>query len=358
MPRLDSLFKSMMQKEASDLFVSSGAPPFLKIDGEMVPADGGKLLSNEVCEKLLFELLTDEQRNVFQEKGDLDFAYEIPEVARFRGNIFLQRRGISGVFRFIPAKVKPLSELNMPDVVGKLSRTNRGLILVTGATGSGKSTTLAAMIDVRNRESAEHILTLEDPLEFVHENKKSIIHQRQIGEHTNSFASSLRAALREAPDVILVGEMRDLETISLAITAAETGHLVYGTLHTSSAPKTVDRIIDAFPEEQQNQIRTMLADTLQGVISQHLLKRADKKGRIAALEVMINNSAIANLIREGKTFQIHSAIQTGKKEGMMTLDQHLTQLMMTKQIFAEEAFRHAHNKNQFLKYVMPQKDQG
>jgi len=358
MPKLDTLFKSMAQKEASDLFVSAGAPPILKIDGAMIPADGAKPLSNEICEKLLFELLNDEQRESFQQKGDLDFAYEIPEVARFRGNIFRQRRGISGVFRFIPAEVKALEELNMPEAVGKLARTNRGLILVTGATGSGKSTTLAAMIDVRNRECAEHILTLEDPLEFVHDNKKSIVHQRQIGEHSNSFATSLRAALREAPDVILVGEMRDLETISLAITAAETGHLVYGTLHTSSAPKTVDRIIDAFPEEQQNQIRTMIADTLQGVISQLLLKRSDAKGRVAALEIMINNSAIANLIREGKTFQIHSAIQTGKREGMMTLDQHLMQLMMTKKIYAEEAFRNAHNKNMFLKYVMPQKDQG
>jgi twitching motility protein PilT len=212
---------------------------------------------------------------------------------------------------------------------------------------------LAAMIDLRNREKAEHILTLEDPLEFVHENKKCLVHQRQIGEHSHSFSAALRAALREAPDVILVGEMRDLETISMAITAAETGHLVYGTLHTSSAAKTVDRIIDAFPEDQQNQVRTMLADSLRGVISQTLVKRADGQGRVAAMEILVSTPAIANLIREGKTFQIISALQTGKKEGMITLDQSLMNLMLGKVIFAEEAFRNAINKEMFLPYVMP-----
>jgi len=355
MARLDGIFKSMMEKDASDLFVSSGAPVCYKIHGEIKPATEEQL-SASTCEQLLFELIDEDQRRSFLNNNDLDFAYEIPGVARFRGNLFRQRLGVGAVFRIIPATIKSLEELELPEIVGKVARGNRGLILVTGATGSGKSTTLAAMIDLRNRERAEHILTLEDPLEFVHPNKKSIVHQRQIGDHTESFASSLRAALREAPDVILVGEMRDLETIGLAITAAETGHLVYGTLHTSSAAKTVDRIIDAFPEDQQNQVRTMIADTLRCVISQVLVKRADQKGRIAALEILVNTPAVANLIREGKTFQIPSAIQTGKKDGMISLDQYLMNLMLQKKIFAEEAYKQAVNKELFLKYLIPPKE--
>jgi len=354
MPRLDSLLKDMVQKNASDLFLSSGSPPNYKIHGEIKPVQD-ESLSHDTCRQLIYELLEDEQKKKFEEIKDLDFAYEIDGLARFRGNLFMQRHGISAVFRMIPAKVKTMDELGMSDTIKKLARANRGLILVTGATGSGKSTTLAAMIDLRNRERTEHILTLEDPLEFVHENKKCIVHQRQIGEHSRSFAASLRAALREAPDVIMVGEMRDLETIGLAITAAETGHLVYGTLHTSGAAKTVDRIIDAFPEEQQNQIRTMIADTLRGVISQILVKRADSQGRAAAFEILVTTQAVSNLIREGKTFQITSAIQTGKKEGMVTLDQSLMNLMMTQKITAEEAFRNAVNKDMFFKYVIPTK---
>jgi twitching motility protein PilT len=305
---------------------------------------------------LLYELINEEQRERFERENDLDFAYEIPGLARYRGNLFRQRKGVGAVFRFIPAGIKTLEDLNLPEIVAKLARNNRGLILVTGSTGSGKSTTLAAMIDLRNRERAEHILTLEDPLEFVHENKKSMVHQRQIGDHTQSFAASLRAALREAPDIILVGEMRDLETIGLAITAAETGHLVYGTLHTSSAAKTVDRIIDAFPEDQQNQIRTMIADTLRGVICQTLVKKVGGVGRVAALEIMVSTPAIANLIREGKTFQIPSALQTGKKDGMISLDQYLMNLMVKKEIYAEEAFKNAINKELFIKYLMPPKE--
>ena len=355
MPRLDQLLLHMVERDASDLFITADCAPFLKIHGNIVPLNG-KILSHELCEQLLFELLNQEQKDYFLQNKDLDFAYEIRGKARYRGNLFLQRKGISGAFRYIPAKIKTIDELGLPDTVTKLARSNRGLILVTGTTGSGKSTTLAAMIDLRNTERSEHILTLEDPLEFVHENKKSIVHQRQIGDHSKSFAASLRAALREAPDVILVGEMRDLETISLAITAAETGHLVYGTLHTSSAPKTVDRIIDAFPKEQQEQVRTMLGDSLRGVISQTLVKRADGKGRVAAVEIMVSNPAIANLIREGKTFQIPTVMQTGKKEGMMTLDQHLLELMRRKIIFAEEAFRNAVCKEAFMPYVMVKKD--
>ena len=354
MARLDALLKTMLEKNASDLFISAGAPPTFKIHGEVQPTTAAPL-TPDFCQQLLYEILDQEQQRKFEETKDLDFAYEIPGVARFRGNLFRQRKGISSVFRMIPMKILTVEELRMPEIIFKLARSNRGLILVTGTTGSGKSTTLAAMIDLRNREKAEHILTLEDPLEFVHENKKCLVHQRQIGEHSHSFATSLRAALREAPDVIMVGEMRDLETIGLAITAAETGHLVYGTLHTSSAAKTVDRIIDAFPEDQQNQVRTMLADSLRGVISQTLVRRADGKGRAAAFEIMVNNPAIANLIREGKTFQIISAIQTGKKEGMITLDQSLMNLMLNKTIFAEEAFRNAISKEMFLSYIMPGK---
>jgi len=355
MPRLDPLLKEMIANGASDLFISAEVVPTYKIHGDLKPADG-EVLRPQVCIDLLFELLNEDQKRQFEKDHDLDFAYEIKELARFRGNIFMQRKGVSAVFRAIPAKVMSIEDLGLPPTIEKIARLNRGLVLVTGATGSGKSTTLAAMVDLRNRERSEHILTLEDPLEFVHENKKCIIHQRQIGDHTKNFASSLRAALREAPDVILVGEMRDLETISLAITAAETGHLVFGTLHTSGAAKTVDRIIDAFPEDQQNQIRTMIADTLRGVISQILLKKADGKGRAAALEILVTTPAVSNLIREGKTFQIPSAIQTGKKEGMITLDQSIMSLMMSKVITAEEAFRNAVNKDMFFKYVMPTKE--
>jgi len=355
MARLDQLLLHMIEKDASDLFITSDCVPTLKIHGTITPLDG-KPLSHELCQQLLFELLDQKQKDLFLQNKDLDFAYEIKGKARYRGNLFLQRKGISGAFRYIPTKIKTIEELELPETVTKLARSNRGLILVTGTTGSGKSTTLAAMIDLRNTERSEHILTLEDPIEFVHENKKSMVHQRQIGEHSNSFAASLRAALREAPDVILVGEMRDLETISLAITAAETGHLVYGTLHTSSAPKTVDRIIDAFPKDQQEQVRTMLGDSLRGVISQTLVKRADGKGRVAALEILVSNPAVANLIREGKTFQIPTVMQTGKKEGMMTLDQHLMELMRRKVIFAEEAFRNAVTKEPFMSYVMVKKD--
>ena len=328
MPRLDSLFKMMLEKDASDLFISSGAPPAYKIHGEVKPAAAAsESLTPAICRQLIFELLSEDQRHQFEADNDLDFAYEIPGLARYRGNMFMQRRGISAVFRAIPSTIKSLEDLDLPEVVGKMARINRGLILVTGATGSGKSTTLAAMIDVRNRERAEHILTLEDPLEFVHENKKSIVHQRQIGDHTHSFASSLRAALREAPDVILVGEMRDLETISLAITAAETGHLVYGTLHTSSAAKTVDRIIDAFPAAQQAQIRTMLSESLEAVIAQTLLKKKGGGGRVAACEVLVGVPAVRNLIREGKLHQIPSMMQTGQRSGMQTLDMGLADLV-------------------------------
>jgi len=300
---------------------------------------------------LLFEIISDEQREKFLQKKDLDFAYEIPNVARFRANYFYQKRGLGAVFRIIPSKILSVEELNLPETVLKFTRLSRGLVLVTGPTGSGKSTTLAAMIDYININRKEHILTIEDPVEFVHKNKNCLVNQREVLTHTGSFSMALRAALREDPDVILVGEMRDLETIELAITAAETGHLVFGTLHTNSAAKTVDRIIDAFPSDRQAQIRTMLSESLKGVISQQLLKRSDKPGRVASVEILYVNSAVANLIREGKTFQIPSVIQTGKGDGMQLMDQSIMDYLMKKVISPDEAYLKANDKKAFERFL-------
>ena len=346
MAKIDTLFKMMQQQGASDLHISTGAPPILRLHGEMVRVKSPDL-TNEQAQALLFEILDDEQIRQFEETRDLDFAYAIPGVARFRGNILDTHRGIAGVFRLIPSEILTAEQLNLPEGVLKMTRFNKGLVLVTGPTGSGKSTTLAAMIDLINRTRKEHILTLEDPLEFVHENKLSLLNQRQIGTHSDSFASALKAALREDPDIILVGEMRDLETIQLAMSAAETGHLVFGTLHTNSAPKTVDRIIDVFPKDAQEQVRAMLSESLKGVVCQQLLRTADGKGRVAALEIMLGNAAIGNLIREGKTFQIPSIIQTAKGEGMQLMDAHLMELLNNQKITAEEAHRCAVDKRIF-----------
>jgi len=277
----------------------------------------------------------------------------VADVARFRGNIMMQYRGIAAVFRIIPSKILSADDLGLPEGVRRMTNFKKGLVLVTGPTGSGKSTTLAGMIDLINTTRKEHILTFEDPLEFIHQNKMSLMNQRQIGEHTESFASALKAALREDPDVILVGEMRDLITIQLAMSAAETGHLVFGTLHTSTAAKTVDRIIDVFPTDQQEQVRAMLSESLKGVVCQQLLKTADGKGRVAALEIMLGTPAIGNLIREGKTFQIPSIMQTAKKDGMQLMDQHLLDLLKTKKVNPEEAYRCAIDKKQFEQYLTP-----
>jgi twitching motility protein PilT len=312
-----------------------------------------KSLGHDELKAILFEILTEKQKTHFEETRDLDFAYEVPGLARFRGNIMMQYRGIAAVFRIIPSKILSADELGLPEGVRRMTNFKKGMVLVTGPTGSGKSTTLAGMIDLINSTRKEHILTFEDPLEFIHENKLSLMNQRQIGEHTESFASALRAALREDPDVILVGEMRDLTTIQLAMSAAETGHLVFGTLHTSTAAKTVDRIIDVFPTDQQEQVRAMLSESLKGVICQQLLKTAEGKGRVAALEIMLGTPAIANLIREGKTFQIPSIIQTAKKDGMQLMDQHLLDLLKTKQVNPEEAYRCAVDKKQFEQYLTP-----
>jgi len=356
MAQIDGLLKSMIDVGASDLHLTSGAYPLFRIHGELekvnsVGAHNGAPLQPDQMKTLLYEILTDEQIQEFEKTKDIDFAYESPGVGRFRTNVFEQLKGMGAVFRRIPGQILSLEELGLPKSIGKFTRLNRGLVLVTGPTGSGKSTTLASLIDLINRERKVHIITVEDPVEFVHVNKSSLINQRQIGANTLSFSSALRAALREDPDVILVGEMRDLETISLAITAAETGHLVFGTLHTNSASKTIDRIIDAFPSGQQAQIRTQLSESLQGVISQQLLKRADGKGRVAAVEILTGTPALANLIREGKTYQIPSIIQTGRREGMQTMDQAIIDLLKQGRITTEEAFDKCVDRETFQKYL-------
>jgi twitching motility protein PilT len=352
MARIDALFNMMKEQDASDLHLSTGNPPIFRQHGEMVRLNF-KALGHDELKAILFEILSDTQQAHFEETKDLDFAYEVAGLARFRGNIMMQYRGIAAVFRIIPAKILSADELGLPEGVRRMTNFKKGMVLVTGPTGSGKSTTLAGMIDLINSTRKEHILTFEDPLEFIHENKLSLMNQRQIGQHTESFASALRAALREDPDVILVGEMRDLTTIQLAMSAAETGHLVFGTLHTSTAAKTVDRIIDVFPTDQQEQVRAMLSESLKGVICQQLLKTTEGKGRVAALEIMLGTPAIANLIREGKTFQIPSIMQTAKKDGMQLMDQHLLDLLKTKKVNPEEAYRCAVDKKQFEQYLTP-----
>jgi twitching motility protein PilT len=336
MAQLDQLFQLMVAQGASDLHLSAGSPPYLRLHGEMTKIEHPSL-TTEAVQALIFEILTEKQRRLFVENWELDCSYAVPKLGRFRCNIFMQRRGLGGVFRVIPEVIKTVGELGLPEIVNKLIEVPRGLVLVTGPTGSGKSTTLAAMINTINMRDKQHILTVEDPIEFVHENKMSLINQREVTSHTKSFANALKAALREDPDTILVGEMRDLETISLAITAAETGHLVFGTLHTNSAAKTVDRIIDAFPQNQQAQIRTMLSESLRGVVAQTLFPRIDKPGRIAAIEVLLNTFAVSNLIREGKTFQIPSVMQTSANDGMMTFEGHLKLLISQGKVAKEDA---------------------
>jgi len=326
MAKLDDLFGLMKKQSASDLHITSGSPPYLRVHGEMVKLNFRELNAQEI-QSLIFEILTEKQKRQFIENWELDCSYPLEGVGRFRCNVFMQRKGIGAVFRIIPETIKTVAELNLPESLLDLINVHKGLILVTGPTGSGKSTTLAALLDHINRNERAHILTVEDPIEFVHQNQQSLVNQREVSSHTKSFANALRAALREDPDIILVGEMRDLETISLAITAAETGHLVFGTLHTNSAPKTVDRIIDAFPADQQAQIRVMLSESLRGVLAQGLLPRADGQGRAAVLECLVNTTAIANLIREGKTFQIVSSMQLGRQQGMFTFEDSVKDLI-------------------------------
>jgi len=346
MAKIDAFFKLMNDQGASDLHLVSGQPPALRIRGEMERVKY-KILNNDDLRKMLYEIAPEDKVKVFEETGDVDFGYEIPDLARYRANFFMQKNGVGAVFRQIPSEIMTAEQLGLPPVISKLASLPRGLVLVTGPTGSGKSTTLAAIIDVANRTRKDHIITVEDPIEFVHKSQGCIVNHREVGLHTRSFSSALRGALREDPDIILVGEMRDLETISLAIEAASTGHLVFGTLHTSSAPKTVDRVIEVFPSSEQAQIRSTLADGLRAVVAQVLFKRIDKKARCAALEILIATPAVRNLIREGKTHQIPSSIQTGKKYGMMLLDDAIMDLYNKGGISADDAYAKANDKAKF-----------
>lgn len=350
MAKIDAFFKLMLEQGASDLHLTTGSQPILRIRGEMERVKY-KELDNDELKAMLYEIAPEHKIKIFEETGDIDFAYEIPGAARFRSNFFMQKHGIGAVFRLIPSEVLTAEQLGLPLVVTRLAMLPRGLVLVTGPTGSGKSTTLAAIMDCANKNRKDHIITVEDPIEFVHKSQGCLVNHREVGIHTRTFAAALRGALREDPDIILVGEMRDLETIALAIEAANTGHLVFGTLHTQSASKTVDRIIEVFPANEQAQIRSTLSDGLRAVISQCLFKRIDKKGRVAALEIMIATPAVRNLIREGKTFQIPSAIQTGKKYGMQPLDDAILELLQKGWISAEEAYSKCVDKNKFRTFL-------
>ena len=310
-----------------------------------------KALENDELKAMLYEIAPENKIKVFEETGDVDFAYEIPNLARYRANYFQQKWGVGAVFREIPSTILTAEDLGLPNVITKLSMLHKGMVLVTGPTGSGKSTTLAAMMDYVNKNKKSHIITVEDPVEFVHKSQGCIVNHREVGVHTKGFKSALRGALREDPDIILVGEMRDLETIELALEAASTGHLVFGTLHTQSAAKTVDRVIDVFPAHQQSQIRTTLSESLKGVVAQNLFKRIDKKGRMAVLEILVVTPAVSNLIREGKTFQIPSAIQTGKKFGMQSLDDAILLALEEKKISPEDAYDKSIVKERFIQFL-------
>jgi twitching motility protein PilT len=350
MAKIDAFFKLMGDLGASDLHVVAGSQPILRIRGDMERVKY-KLLDNDELTAMLYEIASEDKIKVFEETGDVDFAYEIPGLARYRANFFRQLNGIGAVFRLIPSNIMTAEQLGLPPVTTQLSMLHKGLVLVTGPTGSGKSTTLAAIVDYANKHRKDHIITVEDPVEFVHRSQGCIVNHREVGRHTRSFATALRAALREDPDIILVGEMRDLETIQLAIEAAATGHLVFGTLHTQSATKTVDRIIDVFPANQQEQIRSTLSDSLKAVVAQTLFKRVDVKGRCAALEILVCTPACANLIRENKTFQIPSVIQTGRKYGMQSLDNSIEDLLKRGWISADEAYSRCIDKSKFAPYL-------
>jgi twitching motility protein PilT len=363
MARIDALFNLMFEQKASDLHLSSGNPPILRIDGDLTRVDYPPLEDDQL-KVMLYEIAPEYKIKTFEETGDVDFGYEITGVSRFRANFFTQKYGIAAVFRQIPSKVLAFEDFEkfdapLPAVLKKFSMLHKGLVVVTGPTGSGKSTTLAAMIDYCNKNRRDHIITVEDPIEFVHESKSCLVNHREVGLHTKSFASALRGALREDPDIILVGELRDLETIELALTAASTGHLVFGTLHTQSAAKTVDRIIDVFPADQQNKVRATLSESLKGVVAQNLFKRVDRKGRVAALEILIFNTAVANLVREGKTHQIPGMIQVGKRFGNTPLDDSIMDHLKLKRISADEAYDKCIDKKKFRPFLShpPEEDE-
>ncbi len=350
MAKIDAFFKLLHEQGGSDLHLVSGSPPILRIRGS-VQRIKYKILENDELKAMLYEIAPENKIKVFEETGDVDFGYEILGLARYRSNFFMQKYGVGAVFREIPSKILTAEQLGLPDIMTKLSMLPRGLVLVTGPTGSGKSTTLAAIIDHANRNRKDHIITVEDPIEFVHESKGCLVNHREVGSHTKSFSAALRGAFREDPDIIMVGELRDLDTITLAIEAAMTGHLVMGTLHTISAAKTVDRMVEIFPTHQQPQVRSTLADALRAVISQTMFKRIDIKGRCVAFEILVATPAVRNLIRESKTYQIPSSMQTGKKFGMQTLDDAIMELMQKGWIDPDDAYNKCVDKAKFKPFA-------
>src|SRR5918993_4609971 len=343
---ISKLLTFSAKEGASDCHISAGEPPMIRLHGDLKKLDHPPLTAEET-HALVYDMMSDAQRKNFEEKRECDFSFELGDIARFRVNVFVQNRGLGAVFRNIPTEIIPMEKLGLPPIVRQLCDKEKGLILVTGPTGSGKSTTLAAMVDYLNNTFEGHIITIEDPIEFVHKTKKCLVNQRELGVHTLSFANALKSALREDPDIILVGEMRDLETIQLALTAAETGHLVFGTLHTQSAPQTVDRMIDVFPPEQQGQVRVMLATTLQAVMTQQLVPARDGGGRIAAAEILIATPAVRNLVREGKIHQLPGTMQVSKKDGMQTMDMALLDIVARGLVTKEEAQSRSSNPNLF-----------
>jgi len=350
MAKIDGFFRLMNAQGASDLHLSSGNLPALRIRGGLERVNY-HVLENDELEELLYEITPEDKRKIYEETGDLDFAYELPGVGRFRANYFRQSNGAAAVFRQIPTEILTIEQLGLPSIVKRLAMMPKGLVLVTGPTGSGKSTTLASIVDYANKHRRDHIVTIEDPIEFEHRSRNCIINHREVHRHTQSFTAALRGALREDPDVILVGELRDLETISLALEAASTGHLVLATLHTQSAAKTVHRVIEVFPPEQQEAIRSLLADTLKGIMAQTLLKRLDNKGRVACIEILVGTPAVASLIRDDKTYQLPTVMQTGRKYGMIYADDALEELVKSRTIAAEDAFEHAEEKERFVRYM-------
>lgn len=339
---LVEVLKEVLERGASDLHISVGVPPTLRVSGRLIHLDAPRVTTND-ARSLIYSILTQDQRQQLENDWELDFSYSVPGRARFRVNAYFQRNSLGAAFRLIPVDIKSIDELGLPPVLHELAAKPRGFVLVTGPTGSGKSTTLAAMIDAINKDRHDHIMTIEDPIEFLHRHQNCIVNQREVGTDTKSFAKALKSVLRQDPDIILVGELRDLETITTALTAAETGHLVFATLHTQDAPQTIDRLIDVFPPHQQEQIRVQIAATIQGIVTQQLLERRDGKGRIAACEVLIPTPAVRNLIREGKTHQIYTTMQTGTKHGMMTMDSTLADLVRRGLITKELADRRSSN---------------
>ncbi len=349
MAKVDAFFKLMNDQGASDLHLVSGQPPALRLRGDLERVKY-KTLENDELKAMLYEIAPEDKVKIFEETGDVDFGYEIPGLARYRANFFMQKWGCAAVFREIPSTILTADQLGLPTVLRKLAMLPRGLVLVTGPTGSGKSTTMAAILDIANKQRKDHILTVEDPVEFVHQSQGCIVNHREVGTHTKSFSAALKGALREDPDIILVGEMRDLETIALAVEAASTGHLVFGTLHTSSAAKTVDRVIEVFPANQQEQMRSTLADGIRAVVAQNLFKKKPK-GRCCAQEILIAIPAVRNLIRENKTYQINSAIQTGRQYGMQLLDDHIQEMLDKGWLYPEEAYQKSIEKARFVPYL-------